>query len=775
MADTAPERLPIKVVLPRQGVFHRVPPGRSSRDPFQEVDYDFRASLVNQVAAISRALKQPLDTVGVAPLRVTLVPKAYAKSHRPRKLFSDSTCPIVGAGQLGELFVKATPQGLSQLQTTISTNDTKAIVQQLSTVESIEVVIPALRRKWRSPEDVQRSSPRVDDEFFLTRVRLFDFGSDQEIVERDFRNTCKRRDLRFSRKGYQSNAHLYAVQCRSAEDVDALSRIVGVRSVIGMPLVRAIRSEAFHVMEETDNLPYAHQVVGEYPLVAVVDSGITDAVSCLNSWVSHRRSTVATGYRNVTHGTFVGGLIVYGDRLNPSLEDVSSDPCGLVDIQVMPNDNPDHGDTDFLFEPEFLIALENALREHADTCKVWNISLGTNEVCTEDEFSPLAVELDDLQERYSVTFVLAAGNYTLPPLLSYPRSGDEVHRGRITPPADSVVGVTVGAISHVSYRGTPDPNENEASPFSRHGPGPNQIIKPDLVHYGGTCTRDVSQRSGIRSITESGIGENFGTSFAAPLVSRTLAQIYHKVFPTPDPVLARALLIHHARDPRSRGRVPDGEEDCLGFGRPAPPPYCLKCSPHEMTLIFSDVLVPGLYSEWDNFPYPRSLSRNGRYFGHVAMTVAFAPVRGARWGIEYCETHIEAKLGTYTLKPDKKTGGMKEKFASLVPPEHKNPGSLYEETQVRELRKWAPVRTYFGDLGEKGAAGIRWRLKVRLLSRHDQELDRAPAEQPFVLILTISDPNCTAPVYDEMVQEIRTRWQVENLNLRVGARIRAVT
>ena len=528
-------------------------------------------------------------------------------------------------------------------------------------------------------------------------------------------------------------------------------------------------------MGAPDDLPRADQVESGYPLVAVVDSGIADSIPALNSWVADRRSTVAAQYRNTTHGTFVGGLIVYGDRLNPQLEDVSSDPCGLVDIQVVPNDDSRRGETDSLNEQEFLIALDNALKEYAGTCKVWNLSVSTQEVCAEDEFSALAVELDNLQEHYGVTFVVAAGNYETPPLLGYPRRGDEVRRGRITAPADSVLSITVGAISHVRYPGSRGPKQNEASPFSRHGAGPNHIIKPDLVHYGGTCTRDVGHLSGIRSITEHGTGEDLGTSFATPLVSRALAQIYHQVSPTPDPVLARALLTHHARDPRSRGRVPDTEEDFLGFGRPAPPPYCLECSPHETTLIFSDVLLPGSYSEWDDFPYPRSLIRGGRYFGQIAMTVAFAPLRGARWGVEYCETNIDAKFGTYTLKPDKKKGGKKERFASLAPPEHKNPGRLYEETQVRELRKWAPVRTYFGDLGEKGAGGVRWRLKVSLLSRHDQELQRQPAEQPFALILTISDPARTAPVYDEMVRAVRTRWKIENLNLRVGARLRAQT
>ena len=388
MADTRrPERLPIKVVLPNQGDRRRVPGGGSPPKPFRDVDREFRASLANQVIAIRRGLARPLRTVGVAPLRVKLTPKAYAKSHRPRALFSNRTCPIVGAGQLGELFLKATHDGLSRLQEMIEVNETQYIVKQLSTVQLIEAVTPAFRRKRESPADVQRSSPRLDDEFFLTRVRLFDFGeAAQHDIQGDFLDVCREHNLRVTRRGYQADEQIYAVACRGADDVDALSRIVGVRSVTAMPLLRTIRSEAANLMDVPDGLPHADQVEGEYPLVAVVDSGITESAAALDSWVAHRSSTVAVEYRNASHGTFVGGLIVYGDRLNPRLKDVSSDACGIVDIQVLPNHDPAQGETEFLTEQEFLVALEGALHEYSGTCKVWNLSLGTDEVCSEDDF-----------------------------------------------------------------------------------------------------------------------------------------------------------------------------------------------------------------------------------------------------------------------------------------------------------------------------------------------------------------------------------------------------
>ena len=95
------------------------------------------------------------------------------------------------------------------------------------------------------------------------------------------------------------------------------------------------------------------------------------------------------------------------------------------------------------------------------------------------------------------------------------------------------------------------------------------------------------------------------------------------------------------------------------------------------------------------------------------------------------------------------TGAVKTKFVGLVPPEHKNAGLLYESYQVEKLRKWAPVRTYYGDLGEKGERGSRWRLKLQLLTRHGIEDEEAFKPQPFSLIITISDPQKKVRLYDK--------------------------
>src|SRR5690348_7988964 len=109
------ERLFIKLILPKQGKEHKVPGGGGPVQPFRNVTPAFRGTLSNQVRAIGRTIRPLTQRTGGAPVRVRLLPKALAKSHRPEQLFSDRSCPIIGAGKLGELFLKATPSGLDVL------------------------------------------------------------------------------------------------------------------------------------------------------------------------------------------------------------------------------------------------------------------------------------------------------------------------------------------------------------------------------------------------------------------------------------------------------------------------------------------------------------------------------------------------------------------------------------------------------------------------------------------------------------------------------------
>ncbi len=686
-------------------------------------------------------------------------------------LFSHSSCPIIGAGKQGELFIRASNTGLKKLDLIVSEEKSADYVKAISTIDTIDVVTTSDRLFGIKPQVVLSNSPKINGGYSV-KIQLFDLKQehDQKLLLNDFYGVCENSKITINRKGYSEQSNFYEVLCKSVDDLNTLSKIIGVRSIKSMPILRSIRPQTINRISLPQTLQVPIDGANTYPIVAVVDSGVTDQLPQLNQWVIGRESKVALPYRNNWHGTFVAGLICWAQELNPDLTGIDSIPCSIFDLQVLPNDDPAFGDVDSTSETQLLQDLEEALKSHANEIKVWNFSLGSNEVCSLENFSSFAVELDRLQEKYNVSFVISAGNFQELPLLDYPRTQNQLPTGRITTPADSALGITVGSISHRSHQNN-GPSKGEPSSFSRHGAGPNYIIKPDLVHFGGTCTTNRSETFGIRSIDGLGLGESIGTSFSTPLVSRLLANIYHHVTPTPSTTLARALLTHHARDPRTNGRVPDQEENYFGFGLPSILHDCLECNPWSSTLVFDDVLRPGYFLEWDNFPYPNSLIRNGKYFGDIWMTVAFSPSLNENWGSEYCETHIDAHFGIYKTQTSRKNGKQTEKFKGLVPPEHKNPGILYESYQVEKLRKWAPVRTYFGSLGENGVRGNRWRLMVQLLLRHGVERFIKP--QRFALIVTISDPTKTARVYDEMAVSILNRFQAQNLSLRATTRLQA--
>jgi len=76
-------------------------------------------------------------------------------------------------------------------------------------------------------------------------------------------------------------------------------------------------------------------------------------------------------------------------------------------------------------------------------------------------------------------------------------------------------------------------------------------------------------------------------------------------------------------------------------------------------------------------------------------------------------------------------------------------------------------------MGDKGERGLRWRMKLQLLSRHGVDKGDNTKSQPFSLIVTIADPEKRAPVYDEMAQLLHNRFQAQNLAVRASARVRA--
>lgn len=205
----------------------------------------------------------------------------------------------------------------------------------------------------------------------------------------------------------------------------------------------------------------------------------------------------------------------------------------------------------------------------APTVKVLNLSIGDRSRPFLQMISPLARLLDWLSYKYSIVFVISAGNQDRGIDLGVSRSmfeqmseaektrrvfqalyRDSRHRHLLSP-AESINGVTVNATHHDSSGEFNTGRLVEAfqaplpSPVSSFGSGYRRAIKPDVAFPGGRALYDFDLADSSLQIrpTTRGPGHetafpgtipgesdktaySFGTSNAAALVSRHLAQAH---------------------------------------------------------------------------------------------------------------------------------------------------------------------------------------------------------------------------------------------------------
>ncbi|MCX5772391.1 MAG: S8 family peptidase [Candidatus Hydrogenedentes bacterium] len=467
---------------------------------------------------------------------------------------------------------------------------------------------------------------------------------------------------------------------------------------------------------------------------------------------------VPRAVQNNNHGSFVAGLLANARRFNHNDLRFPNTPARIVDVVAMPADAG-------ITEDDLLDIIRRALTKYPKV-RVWNLSISNvRSVCQNDAFSDFAMALDELQDKHKVTFVICAGNYVCQPLRGWP-PGDLGEGDRIFPPADSVRALTVGSLAHYHQADSRVKSE-EPSPFSRRGPGPAFIPKPEVCHYGGNCTADLDfSQVGILSVDARGnVAEDIGTSFSTPIVASLLAHVYEGVADPVSTNLAKALVVHSAA--LQSDSVDAQTLKYRGFGVPREVADMLTCTPWQATLVFQPQLPPDrrIFNPRIDFPIPKCFRRaDGKVEGEFLMTLVYDPPLGRGAGAEYCRVNVDVSLGTYDIRS--RSG--KREHKGLIPPEPADVGKLYEEYQVKHGFKWSPVKVYRKRLCR--VEGKAWRLQIRVLYRDKQDLRRP---QNVALVLTMFDPTRQKPVYDDVVASMRQLGWVTQ-DLRVHGRVRGI-
>ena len=605
------------------------------------------------------------------------------------------------------------------------------------------------------------------------KIKLIDYQNYEQnlVMRRLLEHTLNNKKIEYNKTDYSEKFYVYKLKNVTNAMLDELKEADIFNALFSVePMPKYVISLDF--LEEDDDIPIKKpDSEKNYMTIGILDNGI-ETIPHLKPWIDIERwSPYPESSINPTHGTFVAGIALYGDECEGKGW-VGHKGIKLFDAAVFP-DNSKEG----LDEDELIANIKEAVKLYNEQVKIWNLSISITRPVSDNKFSDFAIALDALQDEYNALICKSAGNCRN---FESSRPKGRVHEG-----ADSIRSLVVGSFAH--KKGTYDYAEvNDPSPFSRVGPGPEFIIKPEVSHYGGNAGVDPlgnTVTTGVKSFAKDGtLAQGVGTSFSTPRITALAAGIQQELSEDFDPLLLKALITHSASYPREM-TVPSIERaKQVGFGLPKSVSEIIYNSPYEATLILRDNLAKGDKIDIMDFPMPQCLIKDGYYTGQIIATLVYEPILDASQGIEYCQSNLDIKFGSYDekferdisqrhiLNPVGRKGAQNLFLGSVFSKtKMKNKSSdfaLKERLQIQYGDKYYPVKKYAIDLSELTeqkkidylSSDKKWFLFLQGVYRDHIErlsqLESFTLSQEFCLILTIRDPFYKEEVYDEVTHKL---------------------
>lgn len=466
------------------------------------------------------------------------------------------------------------------------------------------------------------------------------------------------------------------------------------------------------------------------PIVTILDSGV-DFPQSLYPLVFRQWKPSGVTNNDPGHGTKVASKVVFRHFQNRDEHSNYVPRARIIDCAILDGSVP---------ENVLIGRIQEAVNTFADISKIYNLSANSNIPIEGDEMSIIGYEIDALQIKHSVQFVLSAGNHNLWQTESDIADVIDDDDSIIASPADSMLGITVGAICGETHA-TSISGENIIAPYSRKGPGFAGFSKPDISAYGGTIAFDghkpitpidkyslVMDRGGM-------LVPDAGTSFTSPVVAGDLAEI-SKIVPDEDLLISKALLYHNAIVLWDEDDI-DEEELNLAhnlYGRGISTVDESKySSASKVTFVRTGTLNREKKERVKVFMPELLAAQPGRNVAKVTITCLSNPPIDRTKGTEYLGAYIRA-----SINKSNPTGSL-----SKVQPKYKE-----------GRRKWDVCHQFSKKFSNFNAGD--WQIWLEMFGRWEDGNN----DVPYALIVTIEDMSGNLDIYNEV--ELLNRYQAIN-------------
>jgi hypothetical protein len=706
---------------------------------------------------LEKTLKLRLKNGNNLPILLvaTLNDKATAKSYRPnvKSIFrTNRKSNVIGVAGVSQLYVKI---------------DTLTDLQSIRNVVSDVMLNKAISKEKQigmaAVKSLLEYHPSVEKKNLIgktVKIRLIDYKSEKinRLATEHFLDECVHYGIQVTKLDYDEELLLYKVVNIEENQLDHVATMDSVISIKEMPYYEITASPEPWKIDIDIAKPLSHE---NYPQIGILDSGVA-SIRHLSQWQIGNEYNAAGLIENDidrNHGTMVASIALYGDQLEQE-EMTGCGPCMFANCIV--NTRPDLAKVS---EDELIMYIRESVRQFPNI-KIWNISQGSTLEVSNDVFSEFAVALDNIQKTHHILFCKSAGNANNP-------------CRRISQGAESVYSLTVGSVCQTA-RSEKDCHKGTLSPFSRIGPGPEYLHKPEIVHYGGNFV------TGINVMTAPGyFSQVKGTSFATPRVSTLAAHLAHRIGGMFNPTLIKALIVHYAQYPSVVTKDSNDVLNSYGFGIPTTIDRMLYNDEDEFTMVWQPEIEPTSATDYQiiGFPYPSSLvDAEGNFYGIITVTVVSNPYLMGSEGNEYCQTDIEVSLGPIDhieyvspgapgVSPFYRNATRAHMTKNVLTPSaySKKQSSIYlnERNLIINQNKYQPVKKYRIDLSTLKPAikaamngNSDWALIIKNLTRDaamDELISNLQANGeivkiPLAIVISIKDPNGNKIAYDECMR-----------------------
>lgn len=380
------------------------------------------------------------------------------------------------------------------------------------------------------------------------------------------------------------------------------------------------------------------------PTIGVIDTLFDESVY-FNRWVENNdyltdiEMSLAQNSKR-EHGTEVTSIIVDGPRLNPRLDD----GCGRFRVRHF-------GVCDDRISVSRLVRKIKEIVSQNPDIHVWNLSLGTEDEVSKNFISYDASVIDELTAQRNVLFVISGTN-----------DNRSIKDGtiRVGSPADSLNSIVVNS---VRYDGTP-------VSYSRKGNVLSFFNKPDVSYYGGDHDERIKVYSPLR-----GDVEEYGTSFAAPWISRKLCYLIDIMGLSRE--VAKALIIDAAAGwdyKTSTYKM----KDLIGYGVvPININNVLETPNDEIRFVVYETSESYKTSNY-TIPVPKDDDNNYPYVARATM--CYFPECSRAQGVDYTNRELSLKFGR--IKSDGSIADINDNV------QDDDGAYIDERASRREFRKW---------------------------------------------------------------------------------------